>query len=80
MIDEKEKCPSCGKLYIEHSSIIGTCAEFIEAKARLAGYMRLKPLANQLQGRLDEAVKLLREINKDDRDERIDAFLAGVGE
>jgi hypothetical protein len=35
MIDEKDKCPSCDKFYIEHLGIIGTCAELIAAQARL---------------------------------------------
>lgn len=69
MIDEKDKCPSCGKLYIMHDGIIRTCAELIETKARLDEAVKL----------LSEAEQNLTEFSNGNLIESIQMFLAGGG-
>lgn len=50
MIDEKDKCPSCDKCYIEHLGIIGTCAKLIETQARLDEAVNLLSEARKALG------------------------------
>lgn len=61
MIDESENCKSCGKRFILHLGIIGTCAHLRESIRRLTeAHKRLQLTGNA--GLIDDISDFLSEV------------------